>query len=50
MPPIPTPEMSHSTAVTSNLTGTGPEQLQIGEYLIGSGDCPQLYGHPDIRY
>ena len=47
---MPTPETSHSISADSSVTGTGPEQLQIGEYIIGSGDCAQLYGHPDIRY
>jgi|GEM_PF-6176016 len=29
---------------------TLPHLFRVGEYILGDGDCPQLYGHPDIRY
>ncbi len=24
--------------------------LRVGEYQVGETCCPQLFGHPDIRY
>jgi hypothetical protein len=25
-------------------------EFWLGEYCLGDGDCPSLYGDPDIRY
>jgi hypothetical protein len=27
-----------------------PGSLRVGDYTIGEAICPELYGHPDIRY
>ncbi|MBC8085270.1 MAG: hypothetical protein H7Z21_18895 [Hymenobacter sp.] len=29
---------------------TSDDVFQLGDFLIGDGDCSSLGGHPDIRY
>ncbi|WP_375434671.1 hypothetical protein [uncultured Hymenobacter sp.] len=41
---------SISVPVSDSTKHDSKEVFRIGEFLIGSSDCSNLGGHPDIRY
>jgi hypothetical protein len=46
LPPSPVAERQATDAADPQQPGT----MRIGDYTIGEANCPELYGHPDIRY
>lgn len=52
--PEAAPEPPHQPATEAQTTDVAephqPGTLRIGDYTIGEANCPELYGHPDIRY
>ncbi|HLK96241.1 MAG TPA: hypothetical protein VK364_00595 [Hymenobacter sp.] len=53
MLPAPDPTVCPASSPTNVLAALKPAPLylfRVGDYVLGDGDCPQLYGHPDIRY
>ncbi|WBO84285.1 hypothetical protein [Hymenobacter yonginensis] len=43
--PQPTAEVPAETAAPAAC-----DTLRVGDYTVGEANCPELYGHPDIRY
>lgn len=50
MPAVITVALPILPAPTVSATSAPADTLRVGDYLIGGGECQDLYGHPDIRY
>jgi hypothetical protein len=48
--PLATAQQAPEAETLPPTAPPNPNTLRVGGFSIGQGDCPELYGHPDIRY
>ncbi|AII51798.1 hypothetical protein N008_07350 [Hymenobacter sp. APR13] len=46
---VPEPQPA-AEVPTDTSASVASDTLRIGDYTVGEENCPELYGHPDIRY